>query len=389
MHPGFRVGLIAYGQERPGGGINRYTRALLESLLALGVIPAVLETAASVYDDPARGWSGPVERLRGSALLPGLLTWGQVQVAAAARRLNLDVLHDPSGTLPILLSAVPAIATIHDTIPYVQPRSSTLLDWLIQHCWLPLAVPRLSHVITVSHQSSQDLQRWLAIPARKITVIPLAAETRFHPVPEAQYQPILKRHGLEQPFILYVGSVEPRKNLLRLLQAYQRLRQWSTRWSLVIVGARNLWKSSPVARFTQNNDLQGCVRFTGYVADADLPALYSAADLFVFPSLYEGFGLPVLEAMACGTPVVTANTASLPEVAGEAALLVDPYNVEALAEAMQKVLSDHELALDLRRRGFERAAQFTWERTARLTISVYQQVLEASRSVSGRTKESE
>jgi len=277
---------------------------------------------------------------------------------------------------------VPVIASIHDAIPYVQPQTSTALDWLVQRVWLPLAGRRARHILTLSRQSSADLQRCLAIPARKITVIPLAAETHFRPIPLAQRHPILERHGLEPPYILYVGSVEPRKNLLRLLQAYQRLRQWSTRWRLVIVGARNYWKSSPIARAVQDSGLQGCVHFTGYIPDEDLPALYSAADLFAFPSLYEGFGLPVLEAMACGTPVVTSNSSSLPEVVGDAALLVDPYDVEALAEAMRQILADPQLAEDLRQRGLQRASEFSWERTAQSTVAVYRQALGRAPEVS-------
>jgi glycosyltransferase involved in cell wall biosynthesis len=169
--------------------------------------------------------------------------------------------------------------------------------------------------------------------------------------------------------------VEPRKNLLRLLEAYQEVRKWSQSWRLVIVGARNYWKSSPVAQKVKDLGLEGQVKFTGYIPDEDLPALYNGADLFCFPSLYEGFGLPVLEAMACGTPVVTANSSSLPEVAGEAALLVDPYIVTELAAAMRRVLEDPALAEDLRQKGLERVKQFTWEKTARETIAVYEKVL--------------
>jgi glycosyltransferase involved in cell wall biosynthesis len=230
-------------------------------------------------------------------------------------------------------------------------------------------------VITISWQSKKDLETYLKIPGSKIIVTPLAAGTKFRVLSEAEIAPALERAGVERPYILYVGSVEPRKNLLRLLDAYQELLKWSERWRLVIVGARNYWKSSPVAQKVEQLGLGGQVKFTGYVPDEDLPALYNGADLFCFPSLYEGFGLPVLEAMACGTPVVTANSSSLPEVAGEAALLVDPYNVAEIAAAMRRVLEDPQLAEVLRQRGLKRSAQFTWEKTARETIAVYEKVL--------------
>jgi glycosyltransferase involved in cell wall biosynthesis len=228
-------------------------------------------------------------------------------------------------------------------------------------------------VITVSRQSCQDLIKYLPVNPKKINVIPEAASLHFHPLNEAEYLPALERHGIRRPYILSVGSLEPRKNLLRLLEAYARLE--GSRPSLVIAGARNYWKSSPVVETVSRLGLEQHVRFTGYVEDADLPALYSAASLFVFPSLYEGFGLPVLEAMACGTPVVTSSVSSLPEVAGDAALLVDPRDVDAIASAMRRILDDSDLAADLRARGLARAAQFSWERTARETLAVYEKVL--------------
>jgi glycosyltransferase involved in cell wall biosynthesis len=236
---------------------------------------------------------------------------------------------------------------------------------------------RVDAIITDSECSQRDIAHYLQVPKEKITVTMLAAARHFRVLSQAESAPALARAGVAPPYILYVGSLEPRKNLLRLLEAYRLVREWSPRWGLVIVGARNAWKSTPVAAAVERYGLQDNVTFTGYVPDEDLPALYNGAGLFCFPSLYEGFGLPVLEAMACGAPVVTSNTSSLPEVAGEAALLVDPYDVEAIAAAMQRVLSEPELAEDLRRRGLARAAEFTWERTARETIAVYERVLEA------------
>jgi glycosyltransferase involved in cell wall biosynthesis len=206
-------------------------------------------------------------------------------------------------------------------------------------------------------------------------VIPEAANPKFRPLTQGQFLPALKRHGIETPYVLYVGSLEPRKNLLRLLEAYSRLRSWSDKWFLVIVGARSFRKSSPVVKRVEELGLEASVRFTGYVPEEDLPAIYNGADLFVFPSIYEGFGLPVLEAMACGAPVVTSNTSSLPEVAGDAAVLVDPYNVNAIAVAMHQVLINPALGAELIEKGLIRAAQFSWKRTALETISIYKLVL--------------
>jgi glycosyltransferase involved in cell wall biosynthesis len=212
-----------------------------------------------------------------------------------------------------------------------------------------------------------------------VVVVPLAAGRQFRPVEAAEAGPVLEKYGVERPYILYVGALESRKNLPRLLEAYARLRKWSARWKLVIVGARK-WKFTPIFEAVQRLGLEPHVHFTDYVADEDLPALYRGAELFAFPSLYEGFGLPVLEAMACGTPVVTSNRSSLPEVAGDAALLVDPLDVEAIAGAMQRVLADEALAAGLREIGLARAAQFTWERTARETVAVYKKAIDGRKA---------
>jgi glycosyltransferase involved in cell wall biosynthesis len=180
-------------------------------------------------------------------------------------------------------------------------------------------------------------------------------------------------HGLPAGYILFLGSVEKRKNVHGLLQAYARLRQMGEQRPLVIVGLRR--SSAAIEQPLRELDLHPHVIFTGYLPDQDLPAIYSAADLFVFPSLYEGFGLPPLEAMACGTPVVCSHAGSLPEVVGDAAITVDPHDIEGLAEAMRRVLDDQVLRQELREKGLARARLFSWEKAARQTIEVYQQVL--------------
>ena len=369
-----KLGIIVYGLDRPITGIGYYTLELVKALAELDPRPDMTLLCAG-HPGPLSGVVPKHEvALSNARLLPFLMTWGQFAIYQQAKKLKLDVLHDPTGAAPLALAATKKIVTIHDVIPYVYPNTSTRLDWLIYRYWLPLAVRRLDAVITDSQQSKADIAQYLPLPMEKITVIPCAANRHYRPLDIVDVQPVLTRHGIAGPYILYVGSIAARKNLPRLLEAYAQVRQWSTHWRLVIVGARQ-WKSSPVYETVQRLNLGEHVYFTGYVEEADLPALYNGADLFVFPSLYEGFGLPVLEALACGTPVVTSKSSSLPEVAGDAALLVDPYNVEDIAHAMRRILADQALAQDLRARGLKRAAQFSWERTARETLAVYEQVL--------------
>lgn len=360
-------GLVTYALDRQPGGIGRYTAELLHALRAQG--NDILELRAG----RAMPESGVVG-LPGARLLPGLLTVGQFAIAWQAARRGLTLVHDPTGVMPLALTGARRVTTIHDVIPYIYPETSSRLDWLIYRCWLPLAVRRADAIITVSQQSKNDIARYLRIRPEHITVIPEAANHAYRQMRQDEIAPALARHDITFPYVLYVGSVEARKNLPRLLEAYAELRHWSDQWKLVIVGARR-WRSSPVYETVQRLGLEPFVHFTGYVEEADLPALYNGASLFAFPSLYEGFGLPVLEAMACGTPIVTSNSSSLPEVAGDAALLVDPYDVSALANAMRRLLEDADLAAILRGRGLARVREFTWERTAKETVAVYERVL--------------
>jgi glycosyltransferase involved in cell wall biosynthesis len=365
------VGLIHYGLDRSHGGIGRYTAELARALAGRGV--SVCPLWAGARPAGAGGCALP-----GAYRLPGLLTLGQAAIARVARRLRLDVLHDPTGAMPLRLAGAARVVTLHDAIPYIYPQTSARLDWLIYRVWLPWAARAAAAVITDSKQSQEDLVTHLPLPPERVTIVPLAADERFRPLPAAAVAPVLRHYGIDPPYILYVGALEARKNLPRLLAAYARLRRWSERWRLVIVGARK-WQSSPIFETVERLALASRVTFTGYVADEHLPALYAGADLFIFPSLYEGFGLPVLEAMACGAPVVASNASSLPEVAGDAAILVDPTDVEQIAAAMWLVLSQPALAAALRDRGLARAAQFSWDRTARETVAVYEAVLRSYR----------
>jgi glycosyltransferase involved in cell wall biosynthesis len=362
-------GMIAYALDRAQSGIGRYTRELIAALGAEGHAPVILSAGSHRSYPQAR-------RLRASGLLPALLTLGQLEIGRVVNELGLELVHDPSGVMAHAFTPVRRVVTVHDAFPFVTPATSTALERLIYRLWLPLALRRADAVITVSECSKRDILRYLPIQTEQVVVVPNAVSASYRPLTAEEIAPGLGRHGLEPGYLLFVGSVEPRKNLLRLLEAFALARREANRARLVIVGARNAWIDSPVGAAVERLGLGDWVRFTGYVAEADLPALYNGAAGFAFPSLYEGFGLPVLEAMACGTPVVTSNVSSLPEVAGDAALLVDPCDTEALARSLQGLLTDADLRADLRERGLRRAALFSWGRTARETVEVYRKVRE-------------
>ena len=310
-------------------------------------------------------------RLRPAANLPRV----GVATPLAAWRDRLDLLH-ATYTLPPLLPCR-SVVTVHDVSYRLFPRAFSPRDRLLLSLAVPLSMRRADRVITVSEASRRDILRLYGLPPTKVVAIPNGVEDRFQPVDAAsRLAAVRQRHGLPERFILALGNLQPRKNLRRLVAAYALLRhQYGIRHQLVLAG-KPLWREGAIYRAIERHGLVGDVVTTGYVDDANLPALYSAADLFVYPSLYEGFGLPPLEAMACGTPVVAGATSSLPEVVGEAALLVEPTDVAALAAAIARLLRDDELHRHLGAAGRERAARFSWETAARQTAAVYDAVLQ-------------
>jgi glycosyltransferase involved in cell wall biosynthesis len=277
----------------------------------------------------------------------------------------------------------PVVVTVHDIVPYLTRRQRGMQAYgSIWERWLDAlatrALARADALIAVSAYTRETVVQALGYPAERVWIVSEGVDhALFHPrkVPpdfDAQY-------GLDPcgRYLLYVGSENPRKNLPFLLRAFARLRQVLPDVRLIRVGAvQYLPQARALQEQIERLGLSNVVLHYPSVSDEDLALFYNRASLFVFPSLYEGFGLPPLEAMACGTPVVCSNAASLPEVVGDAAIMVDPYDVEGLAEAMYRVLTDAGLREKLRAKGLERARQFTWERTARETVAVYQEVLD-------------
>jgi glycosyltransferase involved in cell wall biosynthesis len=296
--------------------------------------------------------------------------WEQVGLPLALARRRLDVFHSPLG-LP-LLCRPPGLATIHDVCFCTHGATFTRRMWLYFRIFLPLAVRRARRVLTVSETSKQALVDLLAVAPDKVRVVPNAVADDFRaPGLGAEAAEVRARCGLPEQFMLYVGTLEPRKNLLRLLQACQRL--WSGHGiahRLVIVGKQG-WLADDVHGYIERAGLREQVVFAGYVTRADLPTVYALASVFVYPSLCEGFGLPPLEAMACGTPVVASNASAMPEVLGDAARLVDPLDVGALAEAIRDVLLDADRRQALRAAGLERAREYCWDASARRLLEVY------------------
>lgn len=287
------------------------------------------------------------------------------------RRLRADLYHTPYYLMPYR-PGVPTILTVNDVIPLLFPEHvSVRARWLFR--WtMALALRSATHVIAISRTTQGDLQTAFRIVSERVTVIPDAPDPVFYPRSAAETESVRRKYNLPEKFVLYVGSNKPHKNLVRLMEAWSRLTSHGSRFTLAIAG---VWDPRyPDARLRAERLGLRNVRWLGPVPEADLPALYTAATLFVFPSLYEGFGLPVLEAMACGVPVICSDTSSLPEVVGNAALLVDPADGQALASAIAGLLGDEARREAMKAKGLQQAAGFSWERTAAMTLGIYREV---------------
>lgn len=284
-----------------------------------------------------------------------------------------DVFHTPHFTPPPLRGKT--IITVHDLVYCLYPQffPDSMIRPLLRH--LSRAAREAKRIIAISENTKKDLVEVLGVEPEKIVVTYLAASELFRPIDDEERISIArKKYGIDSEYIGFFGTIEPRKNVATLVKAYADLkRRNSLSYKLVLVGQKG-WKYQDVFDTIASLRLEEDVVFTEYVAEEDLPLLVNGAEVVVYPSLYEGFGLPPLEAMACGTPVITSNTSSLPEVVGDAALMVDPQSVEELSLAMERVLSDISLKEEMIHKGLERAKMFSWEKVAKETIKVYEDV---------------
>jgi glycosyltransferase involved in cell wall biosynthesis len=296
----------------------------------------------------------------------------QLTIPLALRRERVNLFHAPHYVLPPLVSCR-SVVTIHDCIHLMFPQYLPgRLALGYARGSIGLASRRATRVLTVSESSNRDIQRFVDIPPEKIDVIYNAYDERFGVEPrEEEVVRVRERYQLHDEFVLYAGNVKPHKNLERLIEAFHLVRQRGLgHLKLVLIGDE-ISKYAALRRAVHRHQLHQYVRFLGYLPEETLAVMYRLAGVFVFPSLYEGFGLPPLEAMASGTPVVTSNVSSLPEVAGDAAILVDPYDPRAIADGIYDVLNDERLRRELRQKGLARARQFSWEASIRRVREIY------------------
>jgi glycosyltransferase involved in cell wall biosynthesis len=368
-----------------GAGIGRVTRATVEALAALPAAPALTlfycREPTAVADAGSAWLAGlaarhPAVRIRRLPLPPRWVTffWLRHRLPLPAELVTgpVDVLLAPDFVAPPAARAR-TIITVHDLSYLIVPQYADpgLRRYLTAA--VPRALRRAAHVVAVSEATRRDLITRLGLPPERVSTVYNGVDPRFRPLDPAARAAARARLGLPERFVLTLGTLEPRKNHLGLLRAFARLAGAEPDLALV-VGGRRGWLDQPIFDEVRRLGLEERVRFLGGVPDDDLPALYAAATAFAYPSWYEGFGLPPLEALACGVPVVASRAGALPEVCGEAALLVKPGDTDALAAALARALGDAALRAELARRGPAQAARFTWPATARRLLEVMARV---------------
>lgn len=382
-----RIAIDAHSIGTKLGGNESYARNLIEGLARIDNVNAytLYVTTSEAFDSYRQRWPNFTVRLTRphTPLIRIPLT-----LSAELRKNPVDVLHVQFTAPPFC--PCPVVVSVHDLSFEHLPatfnrRSRTQLRLTVRH-----SVRKAARVLTLSEHTRKDVIETYGVNSHRVETIPIAAPPHFGPVSDAkELQRVRHTYGIDSDYILSVGSIQPRKNLIRLIHAYELLRDNDSAVKLpklVLVGKR-AWLYDETLRALEKTALGEHVILTGYVPESDLPPLYSGALCLVYPSFFEGFGLPPLEAMQCGTPVIIGNRTSLPEVVGDAAITVDPFDLHAIARALEDVVNRPELREELRVKGLERARMFDWQETARRTLKVYEHVVKenarASRAQAG------
>jgi len=356
-------------------GVGYYTARLMESL-ANGAGEGVVRRLVVFSNRPV-----PVEQTERVQVYERRRfavrsVWMQFVLPGILRDVKPDLVHFTNYLAPVA-GRVPYLVSFHDMSLTLLPQCHTFKKRLLTSSLIPSVARGARMILTPSESTRRDVVRLLRVDPGRVRVIPYAASPLFRPV-EAGPEELERLHGIRPPYFLYVGTLEPRKNLARALRAFASVAGGLPGCRFVIAGQRG-WRYAEVLRAAEDGALRGRVEFLGYLPEERLPLLYAHALALVYPSLYEGFGLPVVEAMACGTPVLTSRSSSLAEIGEGAALLADPTDEKALAAALHALATDAGLRERLRAQGLERARTFSWERTGRETVAAYQEVYEEVR----------
>jgi glycosyltransferase involved in cell wall biosynthesis len=363
-----RIGFDATTLTGQISGVGGYTASLLQALAEheVGDTTRLVVLSNRRIAVPER----PGLEVYGRRLFPIRSAWMQLVLPGILREVRPDVVHFTNYLAPVF-SGTPFVVSFHDMSLTLLPEAHTLKKRLLTASLIPTVARKAARILVPSESTRRDVVRLLEVDPSRIRLVPYAAAPRYRPLPDGPQA--LAARGVRPPYFLYVGTLEPRKNLTRALRAFLRIAPALPDHQFVIVGQAG-WKYAEILREAGRPELLSRVVRTGYLPEEELPLFYNHAVALVYPSLYEGFGLPVIEAMACGAPVLTSRTSSLGEIAHDAALLVDPTSEDELARGLSRLGEDPALRATLAARGRERAALFSWERTARETAAVYREV---------------
>ena len=377
-----RIGINASKIFEVHTGVGRYTSNLCSSVLKTG-----RENDYYFYT-PGRKSNTTVAEAEGTILGKPVVSkqnnmlrilWEQMVLPIYSRKDGLDLFHYTDHALSLLFRKCPIIITVHDIAYLRLPNLLNTSRKIYKKNILQISIKKADIIIADSYATKNDIIEYFDIREEKIRVIHLGVESRFCSIDNVNVEEFRLENNLPSKMILNVGTLEPRKNVVSLIKAFRKLREKGgfKDYKLVIAGERG-WLYKEIFKEVGHSDLKHDILFLGVVADEDLPMLYNCAEIFVYPTLYEGFGLPPLEAMACGTPVITSNTSSLPEVIGDAGIMVDPTDINSLCESMYILLTDKEMRNRLSSMGRERSSMFSWENTSKKILKVYDEVLSMS-----------
>lgn len=366
-----RIGLITNMMDANTGGIGRYVEEVVKNLLKLDKKNEYFLIHSNRKEYKFKGNFTEI-KLPFFSTIPKKLLTGTWYFENICKNYNLDIIHDLGQIAPFYLrSKTKRILTVFDLTSVLFPENISIKSKLIVKLY-PRVYSNTDKIITISESAKKDLINLYKIPEEKIIVTPLGADKKFRRITDnTALMKVKKKYHLPENFLLFVGTIEPRKNLENLIKAYSPFKNRNT-IKLVIVGKKG-WKYDPFFQTIKKLDLEKDVLLTGFVDDNDLPYFYNLAKVFVYPSFYEGFGLPVLEAMACGCPIITSNTSSFPEIVGNAGIMINPYSLEnELIPALQKIFYNLNYRNNLIKKGFLQAKKFNWKNCAEKTLNVYQ-----------------
>lgn len=364
-----RIAFLADPLDRQYGGIHVYTREILNALTTIDKSNEYI----IIRRDPKKEFPNAEEVVVPYSTYPGYRLWRLFyQIPKLLVKRKVDIVVEPAHFGPFNLpDKIKRITVIHDMTVFLYPEYHTFLSQWLQRKLFPRIIQNAHHIITNSHHTTTDVLHFFPNADDKISSVLLGKNNTYQPT---ENEAVIQRYNLRTPYILYVGTLEPRKNIIKLIESFNRFKQdTGLPHQLVLVGKKG-WKSKPMFKSIKNSPYTSDIIWLGYLDKNDLPSLYTMAEVFVYPSIYEGFGLPILEAMACGTPVITTHSSSLPEVGGQAVVYSDVESVQKLSQHITTLCTNPSEREKYRSLGLAQAQKFNWTKTAERYLNIFDSV---------------